>query len=200
MAAVPKQKNLVLVVSAPSGAGKRTVLQRFREQAGRIVHTVSATTRPPRAGEQEGLDYYFLSAGEFERRVANGDFAECAEVHGNRYGTLRAELDRCLGTGNDVLLELDVAGMRSMRRLGYDVVSVFLMPPSLAELERRLRGRGTDSEDVIAVRLRNARAEIALRGEFDYMVVNEDISRAAGDIAAIRRAEHCRPARNVQEI
>lgn len=197
---MPKQKSIVFVVSAPSGAGKRTVLARFQESAGNIAHTVSATTRPPRAGEQDGIDYYFLGADEFERRVAGGAFAEWAEVHGNRYGTLRSELDRCLGTGNDVLLELDVAGMRSIRGLGYDVVSIFLMPPSFEELQRRLRGRGTDSEEVIARRLRNAEQEIALRGEFDYTVVNEDIGTAAGDIAAIRRAEHCRSLRNMQEV
>ncbi len=141
-----------------------------------------------------------MDRATFDRMRERQEFLEWAEVHGNCYGTLRAELDRCLATDCDVLLELDVAGMRSMRRLGYDVVSIFLMPPSFEELERRLRGRGTDSEETIALRLRNAREELAQRGEFDYTVINEDVGRAAADIAAIRRAEHCRPARNPQEV
>ncbi len=186
------QDGLLIVISAPSGAGKRTVIERLRAQEPRLAHTVSATTRPPRTGEADGQDYYFLSRADFEAKVAAGQFAEWAEVHNNLYGTLTSELDRCLAADGEVLLEVDVQGMRNLRGLGYDLVSIFVMPPSMEELERRLRARGTDSNDVIAVRLANAEGEVAARGEFDYIVVNDKVERAADDIAAILRAERCR--------
>lgn len=176
------------MISAPSGAGKRTIINKVREAEEHVTTTVSATTRAPRPGEEDGLDYYFLSREAFEARIEQGDFVEWAEVHGNLYGTLHEELDRCLATGRDVLLELDVQGMRSLRALrGGDMVSVFLMPPSIEELERRLRGRGADDEAVIALRLRNAREEMAARNEFDHVIVNDDLERAARELAGILR-------------
>ncbi len=195
MSAPPAREYFAVVIAAPSGAGKRTVLERVRARESEIAWAVSATTRPPRPGETEGKDYYFLSRAAFEEGVAAGRFVEWAEVHGNLYGTLKSEIDRCRETEKDVLLELDVQGMRSLRRLGHDVVGVFIVPPSMEELERRLRGRGTDSEDVIALRLQNARAEMAARGEFDYIVVNDVVDRAAEDVIAILRAERLRARR-----
>lgn len=193
--AAMSREYFAIVISAPSGAGKRTVLEAVRAQDSALSLAVSATTRPPRTGEREGKDYYFLSRGEFEEKIAADCFIEWAEVHGNLYGTLKSEIDRCRAAGRDTLLELDVQGMRSLRRLEYDVVGVFIMPPSPEELDRRLRGRGTDSDAVIAVRLENARAEMAARGEFDYVVVNDVVDRAVEDLLAILRAERLRARR-----
>ncbi|MDZ4860953.1 MAG: guanylate kinase [Candidatus Hydrogenedentes bacterium] len=178
----------VFVVSAPSGAGKHTVLKRVLSGDARLGYSISATTRPPRAGELNGRDYHFLDRETFEKRVSTGGFAEWAEVHGNLYGTLRSELDRAIESGKDVLLELDVQGMRNMRRLGLDMVSVFIMAPSLEELEQRLRSRGTDSDDVIALRLKNARDEIAAKDEYDHVIVNVDIREAVEELKGIIRA------------
>ena len=189
------KQGILLVLSAPSGAGKHTVLSRLRGIDRGLTAAISATTRTPRQGEKEGRDYYFLSREEFDRRLAAGAFAEWAEVHGNRYGTLNTELDRCLATGGDVLLELDVQGMRKMRSQRPDMVSVFLMAPSLDELERRLRNRNTENEATIALRLKNARAEVDARKEFDYIVVNDTVDEAAEDLRAILRAERCRASR-----
>jgi guanylate kinase len=189
------RNGVLVVMSAPSGAGKLTLLNKLRETERGLVSTVSATTRAPRAGEVPGKDYHFLDRADFEARVGAGDFVEWAEVHGNLYGTLAGELDRCLATGGDVILELDVQGMRNLRGQRDDVVTVFLMPPSVEELERRLRHRGTDDDQVIALRLANARHEMAARHEFDYIVVNDALERAAGDMAAILRAERCRSRR-----
>lgn len=184
---------VLIVISAPSGAGKLTLLNKIRErQVDAFVTTVSATTRPPRESETDGQDYYFLDQATFEAKRENNEFIEWAEVHGNLYGTLNAELDRCLATGKDVILELDVQGMESLTQLRNDVVTVFLMPPSLEVLESRLRNRGTDNDDVIALRLKNARDEMAQRHSFQYIVVNDKIEQAASDLEAIIRAERCR--------
>lgn len=179
------------VMSAPSGAGKNALLAEVRRREPLLASTVSVTTRAPRPGERDGADYYFWDRAEFTRRAAAGDFAEWAEVHGNLYGTLRSELERCLDGGGDVILELDVQGMRSLKRAHPGAVSIFLAPPSLEELERRLRGRGTNDEADIALRLGNARVEMAAMGEFDHVVVNDTIDRAAAemvDILAARRS------------
>jgi len=178
----------LFVVSAPSGGGKRTVLRKVLDRNGNAEYSVSATTRPSRPGEVEGADYFFLPRAEFERRIKANEFAEWAEVHGNLYGTLRAELHRVLSSGRDVFLELDVQGMRNLRRAGIEIVSIFIVPPSLEELERRLRGRGTNDEEDIALRMHNARAEMEARKEFDYVVVNDDLDTAVADVEAIVRA------------
>jgi guanylate kinase len=190
--AVVACNGMLVVIAGPSGAGKHTVIRRFRELDSDCAHTVSATTRAPRTGEREGEHYYFLARATFQERITSGDFLEWAEVHGNLYGTLLSELDRCVHSAPETILELDVQGMRSLRRLGYDIISIFIMPPSLEELEHRLRNRGTDSDEVIALRLANAEAELAARGEFDYIVVNDSLERAVSDVAAIFRAERCR--------
>jgi guanylate kinase len=178
----------IFVVSAPSGAGKHTVLRRVLASDDRLAYSISATTRPPRAGEEEGREYYFLRRDVFEQFVREGKFAEWAEVHGNLYGTLRSELDRIVESGKDALLELDVQGMRNVREIGLDAVSVFIMAPSAEELEQRLRSRGTDSDEVIALRLRNAREEMAAKGEYDHVIVNIDIREAVDELKGIIRA------------
>jgi guanylate kinase len=193
-------EGVLLVISAPSGAGKLTLLNKVRErEVDRLVTTVSATTRAPREGEIDGRDYYFLDRADFEARRDAGAFVEWAEVHGNLYGTLQSELDRCLATGRDVILELDVQGMKNLKAQRDHLVTVFLMPPSIEELESRLRKRGSESEDVIQLRVRNAAGEMAQRHAFDYIVVNDNIERAASDLEAIIRAERCRAFRQPQE-
>ena len=184
------REGIVVVLSAPSGAGKLTILNKLREHEEAIVTTVSATTRAPRSGEVEGSDYYFIAKEDFERRRDAGEFIEWAVVHDNLYGTLRSELDRCLATGHDVVLELDVHGMRNLKRLRSDAVSIFLMPPSIEELELRLRGRAKDSgeeEGQIAVRMSNAVDEIESQDEFDHVVVNDEIERAVSEMLDILR-------------
>ncbi len=178
----------VFVVSAPSGAGKHTVLKRVLARDPKLAYSVSATSRPPRAGEADGREYYFLDRGTFEKRIAAHEFAEWAEVHGNLYGTPRSELDRIIATGSDVLLELDVQGMRNLKALGLNTVSVFIMAPSVEELEQRLRSRGTDSPEVIALRLKNALEEMAARDEYDHVIVNVDIREAVAELEGIIRA------------
>lgn len=194
-----RSRGRVFVVSAPSGAGKHTILKRTLARDPNLAYSVSATTRPPRPGEEDGREYYFLDRAEFERRVHNGAFAEWAEVHGNLYGTLRSEIDRITAEGRDALLELDVQGMRNVRRLGMDPVAVFIMAPSLEELEQRLRARGTDSEETIALRLRNAREEIAAKDEYDHVIVNVDIREAVAELEAIIRAARESARRRVKE-
>ena len=186
-------RGVLMVISAPSGAGKLTLLNEVRaREVDRIVTTVSCTTRPPRNGEADGREYYFVDRADFEARRDAGAFVEWAEVHGNLYGTLHSELDRCLATGRDVILELDVQGMKNLKGQRDDLVSVFLMPPLVDALEDRLRKRGSEPEDVIALRVRNAAGEMAERHAFDYIVVNDKIEKAASDLEAIIRAERCR--------
>jgi guanylate kinase len=172
----------VVVVSGPSGSGKNAVLEALEKRVARAVRATTATTRMPRAGEVDGRDYWFLPPETFSAREQRGAFLETAEVHGNRYGTPRDEVERLVRAGHIVLLQIDVQGARSLRNSGLDLVSVFLMPPSMEELERRLRARATDAPGVIEQRLRNARAEVAVRGEFDYTVVNDDLDRAVNEI------------------
>ncbi|WP_243047974.1 guanylate kinase [Dyella sp. RRB7] len=178
----------LFVVAAPSGAGKSTLVNALLEREPTISLSISHTTRPPRPGEQYGRHYYFVERQAFEREIADGVFLEHAEVHGNLYGTSRTTVDELLGQGRDVLLEIDWQGARQIRKSKPDCVSVFILPPSRTELERRLRGRGLDSAEVIARRLHNSREEIAHAHEFDYIIVNDDFDVALGDLQAIVRA------------
>ncbi len=186
-AATPK----VYVVSAPSGAGKHTLLHEVFERNEGLEYSVSATTRPPRPGEVPGRDYCFLSEDAFRARVDAGDFVEWANVHGYHYGTLREELERLIASGSDVILELDVQGMRSVKAVYPDAVTIFIAPPSLEELGRRLRERGTDHPEEIALRLRNAEEEMAARGEYDHVIVNDTVVEAVQELERIlRRNRH----------
>jgi guanylate kinase len=191
-----KPQGTLYIVSSASGAGKNTILRRLLAEDDGIEYSVSATTRLPRDGEADGREYYFVSREEFDERIVAGDFVEWAEVHHNLYGTLRRELDRLLGSGKDAILEIDVQGMRKLRAAGVGFVSIFIMAPSLEELERRLRARGTDTPEVIAVRLKNAWAEIAAREEYDHVIVNETVDDAAAeflDIVRVQRGRVKRP-------
>jgi guanylate kinase len=182
----------LFVVAAPSGAGKSTLVNALLEREPAISLSVSHTTRPPRTGELYGRHYYFVERGEFEREIAEGIFLEHAEVHGNLYGTSRTTVQTLLAQGRDVLLEIDWQGAEQIRLSKPDCVSVFILPPSRAELERRLRGRGSDSADVIERRLRNSRGEIAHAHAFDYILVNDAFEDALADLQAIVRAVRLR--------
>ncbi len=182
----------LFVVAAPSGAGKSTLVHALLERESAISLSVSHTTRPPRPGEQFGQQYYFVGRVEFERKIAEGIFLEHAEVHGNLYGTSRIVVQELLAQGRDVLLEIDWQGAEQIRRSQPDCVSVFILPPSRVELERRLRGRGSDSAEVIERRLHNSRGEIAHAHEFDYILVNDVFEAALADLQAVVRAVRLR--------
>lgn len=174
----------IFVICAPSGTGKRTILHRVMSADKNLALAVSVTTRPPREGEVDGVDYEFMDKDSFEKLIDEDALVEWAHVHGNLYGTRRSELDRVTKGGLDAVLELDVQGMRNVRNADIDAVTIFIAPPSIKELERRIRSRATDSESQIALRMNNAREEMAARGEFDHVVVNDDLDEAVASIEA----------------
>ncbi|MCX7072888.1 MAG: guanylate kinase [Gammaproteobacteria bacterium] len=186
------------IVSAPSGGGKtsltRALLPRLAAQGWPAEISVSYTTRAPRPGEQEGVHYHFVDEATFATMVEHGDFLEHAEVFGRHYGTGLTRTKELLGRGIDVILDIDWQGARQVRARRSDVQSVFILPPSSAELERRLRARGTDSDEVIAARMRAARAEMSHHGEYDYLLVNRDFERALDQMSAIFIARRLRSA------
>jgi guanylate kinase len=171
----------LFVVSGPSGVGKGTLVSRVRGRRPDLGLTVSATTRQPRPGEVDGTSYYFLSVEDFEQRVAAGEFLEWANVFGNRYGTLRSEVDRNLDAGKSVILEIDVQGALNVRKLMPEAVLVFIEPPSFEALESRLRGRGTEEEEVVQVRLKTAKEELELAPSYDERIVNDDLQEATSE-------------------
>lgn len=185
----------LLIVAAPSGAGKSSLVNALLERDPNIVLSISHTTRPPRPAEREGEHYHFIDVAEFEREVAAGVFLEHALVHGNHYGTSRKLVEGAIGQGRDVLLEIDWQGARQIRKSMPEAVGTFILPPSHAELERRLRKRGSDSDEVIARRLAAARQEIAHAEEFDYLLVNDDFELAVEQLHAIVRAQRLRAPR-----
>ena len=191
-------RRFVVVISGPSGAGKSSFVKELLSRHSLdLVYSVSATTRARRAHEVEGRDYFYLSREEFRRRVEENEFIEWAEVHGEWYGTLRSQTELALRSGKNVLLDIDVQGGRSVRRIYPDGVFIFVLPPSLADLEERLRARGTDSEDRILLRLENARREMDLVQQYDYAIINDDLAKATRQVAAIIEVETCRTSRRL---
>ena len=172
------------VVSGPSGAGKSTVCKLVRERLG-INLSISATSRKPRNGEQEGVDYFFITAEEFERKIKNGDFLEYANVHGNYYGTLKSEVVERLKRGEKVLLEIDVQGGVQVKNKFPEANLIFFKTANKEELERRLRGRNTDSEEVIQARLKNSLKELEYESKYDRVIINDKIEQACDDLISI---------------
>lgn len=175
----------LFVVSGPSGVGKGTLVSLVREQRPDLGLTVSATTRQPRPGEVDGVSYYFLTNDDFDRRVEAGEFLEWANVHGNRYGTLASEVDRNLSAGKSVILEIDVQGALNVRKVFPDAVLVFIEPPSMEVLEQRLRGRETESEESLRLRLADAAGELELAPRYDERIVNDDLERATSELLQV---------------
>lgn len=178
----------LFIVSAPSGAGKTTLVRKLMERDPGIRHSISYTTRPPRPAERNGHDYHFIDIPTFLAMRERGDFLEWAEVHGNFYGTSRTWLLDEMRAGRDTLLEIDWQGAQQVRALMPQAVSIFIVPPSIGELERRLRGRGQDSEDVIQRRVAAALGELRHVDEFDFVIINNDLQEALDDLAAAVRA------------
>jgi guanylate kinase len=182
---------VLFVFSGPSGVGKSTLVRRLVEAAG-LWRSVSMTTRAPRAGEVEGADYAFVSRGEFDRAAGGGELLEHATVHGERYGTPRGPVERALAEGRDVLLEIDVQGALAVRSAEPAARLVFVAPPSREALESRLRSRRTEPEEKVRLRMERAEEEMALAGEYDFVIVNDDIDRAVADAVRFVRAERRR--------
>lgn len=189
---------LLFVVSAPSGAGKTSLVKALLEAEPSLQLSVSYTTRLPREGEEDGVHYHFIDALTFECMAEAGEFVEYARVFGNAYGTAAATLRERLDAGTDLLLEIDWQGARQVRARFPEAISVFVAPPSLDALEARLRGRGKDSEEVIAARMARARDELSHHGEYDYMVLNDDFALALGELRAIVTAERLRESRQAK--
>jgi guanylate kinase len=179
------RRGRLFVIAAPSGAGKTSLVRALMEREPALRFSISYTTRQQRPAEVHGRDYFFVAKEEFERMVANGEFLEHARVFGNCYGTARAQVEESLAAGQDLILEIDWQGAQQIRAALPECLSIFILPPSRAELERRLRGRATDPEDVIRRRLNDAAADMSHWREFDYVVVNDDFSTALNDLQMI---------------
>lgn len=193
------RRGLLLILSSPSGAGKSTLSRRLMDWDRSLRFSVSATTRNPRPGEVDGRDYYFRSRSEFEAQVAAGQMLEHAEVFGNFYGSPRAPVEQAMAEGRDTLFDIDWQGGQQIKQaMRDDVVSIFILPPSIAELESRLRGRAQDSEEVIASRMAKSQSEISHWMEYDYVIVNTDLDRAFNDLVTILQAERLRRDRQPQ--
>ena len=194
------KRGLLIVISGASGTGKGTVCKKILAEMSNVFYSISATTRKPRQGEVDGREYYFLSVDEFKQWIADEKFLEYAEVYGNFYGTPLNKIEEQLNRGEDVLLEIDVQGALNVKKKCPDGVYIFLLPPSLEELKRRIEGRGSETPESLSRRLKNAVAEIQIGREYDYAVVNDTIENAAAQIKSILVAERCKVTRNVDKF
>ena len=192
-----KRRGLLFVLSSPSGAGKSTIARMILESDDGIGLSVSATTRPIRPGEVDGRDYHFVSNEEFDRLVGEGRFLEWANVFGHRYGTLKSEVVKQIENGRDVLLDIDWQGTQQLKQVDPDIVRVFVLPPSIEELERRLRTRATDSDEVIERRMSRAAAEISHWAEYDYVFINDDAERCRKLVHTVLKAERLKATRRI---
>jgi len=193
-------KGLLIVLSGPSGVGKGTVCSALRQKTTDLIYSVSATTRAPRPGEVDGVNYFFKSRQDFESMISRDELLEWAEYVGNYYGTPSQFVRSTMESGKDVFLEIEVQGAMKVKSKFPDAVFIFLAPPSLAELEKRITGRGTDDEQVIRQRMNVAIDEIRLMEQYDYIVVNDEIDCACGRIMSIIEAEHCKRERIIPQL
>jgi guanylate kinase len=192
-----QRRGLLYVLSSPSGAGKSTIARMLMESDDGVAMSVSATTRPIRPGEVDGEDYHFVRDARFDAMIADGEFLEWAHVFGHRYGTLKSEVMRVIEGGRDVLLDIDWQGTQQLKQVDPDIVRVFILPPSMEELERRLRNRGTDSDTVVASRMDRAAAEISHWAEYDYVLINNDAEKCRELAHNILKAERLKATRRV---
>lgn len=196
----PDRRGMLIILSSPSGAGKSSLAERLRKWDSDIVFSVSATTRPPRKGEIDGRDYHFCSKETFDQMVASGDMLEDAEVFGNHYGSPRGPVEDAMKAGRDTLFDIDWQGGQQIKNsgLGNDVISIFLLPPSMEELEKRLRSRGQDSDEVIAGRMAKSLSEISHWGSYDYVLVNHQLDDCEAELKQILMGERLRRSRQPQ--
>ena len=188
-AGMTPRQGLLFVITAPSGAGKSSLINALLKEDRQLGLSISYTTRPPRPGEVNGREYHFVDEQTFLAMRERGEFLESAEVHGNRYGTSKKVIEEALRAGRDLVLEIDWQGARQVRALYPHCIGIFILPPSVGELERRMRARGQDSEPVIERRVANAREELAHSGEFNYVIINKDFDTARHELAQIIRKE-----------
>lgn len=188
-------RGMLVVVSSPSGGGKGTLIRRVLKTVPNLGYSVSFTTRAPREGEVEGRDYFFVSVEKFREMIERGAFLEWASVHGNHYGTALVQVERELREGHDIILEIDVQGAESVRKLVMDAVGIFILPPSFEILRARLEGRGSERPNDLALRLRNSRGEVEHYREFQYVIINDDAEIAAAQLASVIYAERARASR-----
>jgi guanylate kinase len=189
---IPRKAGLVFVVSAPSGAGKTTLCEAITRSLENLKHSISYTTRGPRPGENDGRDYFFVTEEKFRSMVQAGEFAEWAEVHSHLYGTSRQALDHMVSNGIDVILDIDTQGAKQIRKTYEKAMFLFILPPSLAVLEERLRNRRSDDGEEIRKRMRRAHEEIREYAMYDYIIINRDFDRALDELRSIIVAERCR--------
>lgn len=194
-----KKKGLLIVVSGPSGTGKGTVCTKLLQETPELAYSISATTRAPREGEKDGVNYYFLTKEAFEKKIAAGGFLEHANVYGNYYGTPLDKVEESLAGGQDILLEIDIQGALNVMAKCPQGIFIFLLPPSLKELEHRIRGRGSETPESLERRMNAAKDEIEIGKKYQYVVVNDTVDHAVEQIKDIWMAEHCRVAKN-QEL
>lgn len=194
------RRGTLFVVSAPSGTGKDTVVRELLARHPELGFSVSATTRKPRPGEQEGVDYYFVSPERFSEMIEKNEFLEYAEYTSASYGTPAGPVDEALDAGRDMILVIEMTGARWVQVKRPDAVLIFLVPPSFEELERRLRGRGTETEEQIEARMKKARTEVAQMGGYDYIVINDELSDAVADVEAIVRAERLKANKSLETV
>lgn len=193
-------RGLLLVLSGPSGAGKGTVCEAYKCRHENIWTSVSMTTRAPRKGEVEGESYYFVSVEEFERKIANDEFLEYAQVYGNYYGTPRAQVEEKIAQGRDVILEIDIQGALNVQENTSEGIFIFILPPSMNELKKRIIGRGSETPESLLTRFQSAYNEINYVSKYNYAITNHTVEQAAHDLACIVRAEKCRVTRVSNEI
>lgn len=193
-------KGLLIVVSGPSGTGKGTVCSELLAQTPELAYSISATTRQPREGEVDGKNYYFMDKAQFEKTIEEGGFLEYANVYGNYYGTPLGKIEERLAAGEDILLEIDTQGALNVMKKCPDGLFIFLLPPSIGELERRIRGRGSETADSLAKRLGAAKEEIKIGRQYGYVVVNDTVRQAVKRIKCIMTAEYCRIAMNLDKF